>query len=224
MAVARHKRDPGVPKAYRLKRSCRVRRPLQRETRRLAAFEDAKIRATNARSTASSAPAARASTAIPASFPRAGFTLSISMSSRVRKRRAHAEVEEVFFVLKGTSPSSSKDENGRRLSRTLGPWSASPVRRASSTATRTRARAGLFKVMLGRAKPTPWVTPRYALSAPRRASENHRTADNEPSPLAWISGAPAAATELKFTRSSRRWTRRRWHRSPSPMRPSSTRR
>ncbi|HMD63385.1 MAG TPA: cupin domain-containing protein [Stellaceae bacterium] len=59
----------------------------------------------------------------PNTIPARGFTLSIVYVSPGQGNAAHThEVEEVFFVLQGYLTVFLEDEDGRRVSRTLGQW------------------------------------------------------------------------------------------------------
>ena len=59
----------------------------------------------------------------PTVIPARAFTLSIMYVPPGQGNAAHThEVEEVFFVLRGHLAVFVEDEEGRRASRTLGPW------------------------------------------------------------------------------------------------------
>ena len=59
----------------------------------------------------------------PNTIPARGFTLSIVFVPPDQGNAAHThEVEEVFFVLQGYLTVFLEDEDGRRVSRKLGPW------------------------------------------------------------------------------------------------------
>jgi len=59
----------------------------------------------------------------PNTIPGRGFTLSIMYVPAGQGNAAHThEVEEVFFVLQGYLTVFLEDEDGRQVSRKLGPW------------------------------------------------------------------------------------------------------
>ncbi len=155
MTLARHKRDPETE-----------RLPLEEimkyyvgrfvdKTPDWAAFEDAKIEGYKRAQRRFIGAGGSGKHDDISVIPARGFTLSIMYVEPGQGNAAHThEVEEVFFVLSGHLSVFVEDEDGRRLSKTLGPWeciscppgvihgyhneSAEPV---------------YFQVMLGRARP-----------------------------------------------------------------------
>src|SRR5215471_12825793 len=84
-----------------------------------------------------------------------GFTLSIMEVPPGQGNAAHThEVEEVFFVLKGSLSVFVEDESGRRLSRTLGPWECISCPPGVIHGYQNESSEPVFfQVMLGKARP-----------------------------------------------------------------------
>jgi mannose-6-phosphate isomerase-like protein (cupin superfamily) len=98
----------------------------------------------------------------PTVIPARGFTLSIVYVPPGQGNAAHThEVEEVFFVLQGYLTVFVEDEEGRRVTRTLGgSGNASPALPGSSMAIRTRAsNRSTSRSCSGVAVPRRWGTP-----------------------------------------------------------------
>jgi mannose-6-phosphate isomerase-like protein (cupin superfamily) len=91
----------------------------------------------------------------PNVIPARGFTLSIMFVPPGQGNAAHThEVEEVFFVLRGYLTVFVEDENGRRLSRTLGPWECISCPPGVIHGYQNESLEPVyFQVMLGRARP-----------------------------------------------------------------------
>ena len=91
----------------------------------------------------------------PAVIPARGFTLSIMYVEPGQGNAAHThEVEEVFFVLQGHLSVFVEDENGRRLSKTLGAWECIACPPGVIHGYQNESLEPVyFQVMLGRAKP-----------------------------------------------------------------------
>jgi len=91
----------------------------------------------------------------PNVIPARGFTLSIMFVPPGQGNAAHThEVEEVFFVLRGYLTVFVEDEDGRRLSRTLGPWECVSCPPGVIHGYQNESLEPVyFQVMLGRAKP-----------------------------------------------------------------------
>jgi mannose-6-phosphate isomerase-like protein (cupin superfamily) len=88
-------------------------------------------------------------------IPARGFTLSIMEVPPGQGNAAHThEVEEVFFVLRGSLSVFVEDESGRRLSRTLGPWECISCPPGVIHGYQNEsAEPVFFQVMLGKARP-----------------------------------------------------------------------
>lgn len=91
----------------------------------------------------------------PNVIPARGFTLSIMFVPPGQGNAAHThEVEEVFFVLRGYLTVFVEDEDGRRLSRTLGPWECVSCPPGVVHGYQNESLEPVyFQVMLGRAQP-----------------------------------------------------------------------
>jgi len=91
----------------------------------------------------------------PNVIPARGFTLSIMFVPPGQGNAAHThEVEEVFFVLRGYLTVFVEDEDGRRLSRTLGPWECISCPPGVIHGYQNESLEPVyFQVMLGRARP-----------------------------------------------------------------------
>ncbi len=91
----------------------------------------------------------------PNVIPARGFTLSIMFVPPGQGNAAHThEVEEVFFVLRGYLTVFVEDEDGRRLSRTLGPWECVSCPPGVIHGYQNESLEPVyFQVMLGRAQP-----------------------------------------------------------------------
>jgi len=120
-----------------------------------AAFEDAKIegfkRAQHRFIGAGGSGKHGDSSVIPAG----NFTLSIMYVPPGQGNAAHThEVEEVFFVLKGHLDVFIQDEDGRKISKRLGPWECiSCPAGVIHGYVNGSLEPVYFQVMLGRAKP-----------------------------------------------------------------------
>src|SRR5215831_9055922 len=88
-------------------------------------------------------------------IPARGFTLSIMYVPPGQGNAAHThEVEEVFFVLRGSLSVFVEDESGHRLSRTLGPWECISCPPGVIHGYQNESQDPVFfQVMLGRARP-----------------------------------------------------------------------
>jgi len=88
-------------------------------------------------------------------IPARGFTLSIMYVPPGQGNAAHThEVEEVFFVLQGHLDVFIEDEDGRRLTKRLGPWECiSCPPGVIHGYVNDSLEPVYFQVMLGRAKP-----------------------------------------------------------------------
>ena len=91
----------------------------------------------------------------PNVIPARGFTLSVMFVPPGQGNAAHThEVEEVFFVLRGYLTVFVEDEDGRRLSRTLGPWECISCPPGVIHGYQNESLEPVyFQVMLGRARP-----------------------------------------------------------------------
>jgi len=138
-----------------------------------AAFEDARSRATSARSIASSAPAAPAKHGDPTVIPaRTSRSRSCMWSRGKATPRTTHEVEECFFVLQGYLDVFVEDEDGKRLTTPAWPLGMHlvPGRRDPRLSDMT-ARAGLFPGHSSDApKPRPWLRRRGTLQKRMRTS------------------------------------------------------
>jgi mannose-6-phosphate isomerase-like protein (cupin superfamily) len=88
-------------------------------------------------------------------IPATNFTLSVMLVPPGQGNAAHThEVEEVFFILQGRCVVFIEDEDGRRLSRELGPWSciSCPAGVIHGYVNET-AEDVYLQVVLGRGKP-----------------------------------------------------------------------
>src|SRR5262245_17845077 len=155
MAVARHKRDADVE-------ALSLDEIMQRYVGRFAekkadwaAFEDAKIEGYKRAQHRFIGAGGSGKHGDPNVIPARGFTLSIMYVEPGQGNAAHThEVEEVFFVLRGHLTVFVEDENGRRLSKTLGPWECiSCPPGVIHGYQNERLEAVYFQVMLGRARP-----------------------------------------------------------------------
>jgi mannose-6-phosphate isomerase-like protein (cupin superfamily) len=91
----------------------------------------------------------------PSVIPAANFTLSIMFVPPGQGNAAHThEVEEIFFVLQGHLDVFVQDEDGRKISRRLGPWEciACPAGVIHGYDNNSLEPV-YFQVMLGRGKP-----------------------------------------------------------------------
>ena len=88
-------------------------------------------------------------------IPAEHFTLSVMFIPPGQGNAAHThEVEEVFFVLRGHLTVFVEDENGRRLSKTLGPWECIACPPGVIHGYQNESLEPVyFQVMLGRARP-----------------------------------------------------------------------
>ena len=120
-----------------------------------AAFEDAKIegfkRAQHRFIGAGGSGKHGDTSAIPAG----NFTLSIMFVNPGQGNAAHThEVEEVFFVLQGYLDVFVEDEDGRRLTRRLGPWECIACPAGVIHGYQNDSLEPVyFQVMIGRGKP-----------------------------------------------------------------------
>ena len=155
MAVARHKRDADVE-------GLSLEEIMQRYVGRFgekkadwAAFEDAKIEGYKRAQHRFIGAGGSGKHGDPSVIPARGFTLSIMYVEPGQGNAAHThEVEEVFFVLKGHLSVFVEDENGRRLSKTLGPWECIACPPGVIHGYQNESLEPVyFQVMLGRAKP-----------------------------------------------------------------------
>ena len=123
MAVARHKRDPGVE-------GLSLEEIMQRYVGRFSekradwtAFEDAKIEGYKRAQHRFIGAGGSGKHGDPNVIPARGFTLSIMYVEPGQGNAPHThEVEEVFFVLKGYLTAFIEDESGKRIDIRLGPW------------------------------------------------------------------------------------------------------
>ncbi len=120
-----------------------------------AAFEDAKIegyKRAQHRFIGAGGSGKHGDTSV---IPARGFTLSIMYVEPGQGNAAHThEVEEVFFVLRGHLNVFVEDENGRRLSKVLGPWECiSCPPGVIHGYSNDSLEPVYFQVMLGRARP-----------------------------------------------------------------------
>jgi mannose-6-phosphate isomerase-like protein (cupin superfamily) len=90
-----------------------------------------------------------------AAIPPGNFTLSIMFVPPGQGNAAHThEVEEVFFVLQGHLDVFVQDEDGRKISKRLGPWECiSCPAGVIHGYDNNSLEPVYFQVMLGRAKP-----------------------------------------------------------------------
>ena len=91
----------------------------------------------------------------PSVIPAGNFTLSIMFVPPGQGNAAHThEVEEIFFVLQGHLDVFVQDEDGRKISRRLGPWEciACPAGVIHGYDNNSLEPV-YFQVMLGRGKP-----------------------------------------------------------------------
>jgi mannose-6-phosphate isomerase-like protein (cupin superfamily) len=89
------------------------------------------------------------------SIPAGNFTLSIMFVPPGQGNAAHThEVEEVFFVLQGHLDVFVEDENGRRITRRLGPWECISCPAGVIHGYQNDSLEPVyFQVMIGRGKP-----------------------------------------------------------------------
>ena len=123
MAEARHKRPPEIEKLSLEDIMARYVGRFAEKKGDWAAFEDAKIegyRRAQHRFIGAGGSGKHGDLSV---IPARGFTLSIMFVPPGQGNAPHThEVEEVFFVLQGHLAVFVEDENGKRLTRTLGPW------------------------------------------------------------------------------------------------------
>ncbi len=88
-------------------------------------------------------------------IPAGNFTLSIMYVEPGQGNAPHThEVEEVFFVLRGKLAVFVEDENGRRVTRHLGPWECISCPPGVIHGYQNEGvEPAFFQVMLGRGKP-----------------------------------------------------------------------
>src|ERR1700686_2221409 len=91
----------------------------------------------------------------PTIIPPRGFTLSIMFVPPGQGNAAHThEVEEVFFVLQGHLDVFVQDEDGRKITRRLGPWECISCPAGVIHGYQNDSLEPVyFQVMLGRGKP-----------------------------------------------------------------------
>ena len=155
MGVARHPLPPelvGVPIETIMARYVgrfRDRKP------DWAAFEDAKIEGFKRAQHRFIGAGGSGKHGDPTVIPAGNFTLSIMFVEPGQGNAAQTyEVEEVFFVLRGSLSVFVEDESGRRLSRTLGPWECISCPPGVIHGYQNEsAEPVFFQVMLGKARP-----------------------------------------------------------------------
>jgi len=155
MAAARHKRDPEVEGLSLEQIMQRYVGRFSDKTPDWAAFEDAKIegyKRAQHRFIGAGGSGKHGDTSV---IPARGFTLSIMYVEPGQGNAAHThEVEEVFFVLQGQLAVFVEDENGRRLTKTLGPWECISCPPGVIHGYQNESKEPVyFQVMLGRARP-----------------------------------------------------------------------
>ena len=155
MAVARHKRDSDVEGLSLEEIMRRYVGRFGEKKADWAAFEDAKIEGYKRAQHRFIGAGGSGKHGDPSVIPARGFTLSIMYVEPGQGNAAHThEVEEVFFVLKGHLSVFVEDENGRRLSRTLGPWECIACPPGVIHGYQNESLEPVyFQVMLGRARP-----------------------------------------------------------------------
>src|SRR6201996_9344889 len=137
-----------------------------------AAFEDAKIegfKRAQHRFIGAGGSGKHGDTSV---IPAKNFTLSIMFVPPGQGNAAHThEVEEVFFVLQGHLDVFVQDEDGRKISKRLGPWECiSCPAGVIHGYDNNSLEPVYFQVMLGRAKPE---TMGYADEELYRRRDNH---------------------------------------------------
>jgi oxalate decarboxylase/phosphoglucose isomerase-like protein (cupin superfamily) len=155
MAVARHPRPKeleGVPVEEIMKKY--VGR-FREKVGDWAAFEDAKIEGFKRAQHRFIGAGGSGKHGDTSAIPPAGFTLSIMYVPVGQGNAAHThEVEECFFVLKGTVTVFVEDETGKRVSTRLGPWDCISCPAGVIHGYQNDGVEPLFmQVMLGRGKP-----------------------------------------------------------------------
>src|SRR3954462_883024 len=120
-----------------------------------AAFEDAKIEGYRRAQHRFIGAGGSGKNGDPNVIPARGFTLSVMFAPPGRGNAAHThEVEEVFFVLRGFLTVFVEDEDGRRLSRTIGAWECISCPPGVIHGYQNESLEPVyFQVMLGRARP-----------------------------------------------------------------------
>ena len=155
MAVARHPRPKeleGVPLEEIMKKY--VGR-FHEKVGDWAAFEDAKIEGFKRAQHRFIGAGGSGKHGDPNVIPAGNFTLSIMYVPVGQGNAAHThEVEECFFVLKGTVTVFVEDETGKRVSTRLGPWDCISCPAGVIHGYQNDGVEPLFmQVMLGRGKP-----------------------------------------------------------------------
>ena len=152
MTAARHKRDPDVEGLSLEEIMQRYVGRFADKTPDWAAFEDAKIEGYKRAQHRFIGAGGSGSMATRPSSPRAVSRSASCMSSPAETPRTR--VEEVFFVLQGQLSVFVEDENGRRLSKTLGPWECISCPPGVIHGYQNESSEPVyFQVMLGRARP-----------------------------------------------------------------------
>ncbi len=155
MAVARHAMPPEVAKLSLDEIMQRYVGRFAEKNGDWAAFEDAKIEGYRRAQHRFIGAGGSGKHEDPTVIPARGFTLSIMYVPPGQGNAPHThEVEEVFFVLRGYLTVFVEDEQGRRVSRRLGPWECIACPPGVIHGYQNESLEPVyFQVMLGRARP-----------------------------------------------------------------------
>ena len=154
-SVARHARPPELANMPLEEIASRYVARFRDRKADWAAFEDAKIEGFKRAQHRFIGAGGSGKHDDPTVIPAKNFTLSIMFVPPGQGNAAHThEVEEVFFVLRGYLTVFVEDEDGRRLSRTLGPWECISCPPGVIHGYQNESLEPVyFQVMLGRARP-----------------------------------------------------------------------
>jgi mannose-6-phosphate isomerase-like protein (cupin superfamily) len=155
MTTARHRKPPEIEDLSLEEIMARYVGRFAEKKGDWAAFEDAKIEGYRRAQHRFIGAGGSGKHGDPNVIPARGFTLSIMYVPPGQGNAAHThEVEEVFFVLDGYLTVFVEDENGRRLSRTLGRWECIACPPGVIHGYQNESLEPVyFQVMLGTAKP-----------------------------------------------------------------------
>lgn len=155
MTTARHRKPPDIEALSLEEIMARYVGRFAEKTGDWAAFEDAKIEGYRRAQHRFIGAGGSGKHGDPSAIPARGFTLSIMYVPPGQGNAPHThEVEEVFFVLKGHLAVFVEDENGRRLTRNLGPWECIACPPGVIHGYQNESLEPVyFQVMLGTAKP-----------------------------------------------------------------------
>jgi mannose-6-phosphate isomerase-like protein (cupin superfamily) len=155
MAQARHKMPPEIAALSLAEIAERYIGRFRDKSADWEAFEDAKIEGYRRAQHRFIGAGGSGKHDDPTVIPARAFTLSVMYVPPGQGNAAHThEVEEVFFVLDGYLTVFVEDEEGRRVSRTLGPWECIACPPGVIHGYHNDSLEPVyFQVMLGRARP-----------------------------------------------------------------------